>query len=91
MKSPEIMHSSVSLELRLYLAKALSRMEAPPPAGRGAAPMEHFLGPDPGRRATEGPSKAESPHSQHTHTLTGRDWGQEEKGTTEDEMAAWHH
>jgi len=26
------------------------------------------------------------------HTLlTGRDWGQEEKGTTEDEMAGWHH
>ena len=25
-------------------------------------------------------------------TLTaGRDWGQEEKGTTEDEMAGWHH
>ena len=22
---------------------------------------------------------------------TGRDWGQEEKGMTEDEMAAWHH
>ena len=21
----------------------------------------------------------------------GRDWGQEEKGMTEDEMAAWHH
>ena len=21
----------------------------------------------------------------------GRDWGQEEKGTTEDEMAVWHH
>ena len=21
----------------------------------------------------------------------GRDWGQEEKGTTQDEMAAWHH
>ena len=21
----------------------------------------------------------------------GRDWGQEEKGTTEDEMARWHH
>ena len=21
----------------------------------------------------------------------GRDWGQEEKGTTEDEMAGWHH
>ena len=24
-------------------------------------------------------------------TLIGRDWGQEEKGTTEDEMAGWHH
>ena len=22
---------------------------------------------------------------------TGRDWGQAEKGTTEDEMAGWHH
>ena len=22
---------------------------------------------------------------------TGRDWGQEDKGTTEDEMAGWHH
>ena len=21
----------------------------------------------------------------------GRDWGQEEKGTTEDEMTGWHH
>ena len=21
----------------------------------------------------------------------GRDWGQEEEGTTEDEMAGWHH
>ena len=21
----------------------------------------------------------------------GRDWGQEEKGTTEDEVAGWHH
>ena len=24
-------------------------------------------------------------------THAGRDWGQEEKGTTEDEMAEWHH
>ena len=23
--------------------------------------------------------------------VAGRDWGQEEKGTTEDEMAGWHH
>ena len=25
------------------------------------------------------------------NTDAGRDWGQEEKGTTEDEMAGWHH
>ena len=24
-------------------------------------------------------------------TDVGRDWGQEEMGTTEDEMAGWHH
>ena len=24
-------------------------------------------------------------------THAGKDWGQEEKGTTEDEMARWHH
>ena len=23
--------------------------------------------------------------------IAGRDWGQEEKGTMEDEMAGWHH
>ena len=23
--------------------------------------------------------------------MLGADWGQEEKGTTEDEMAGWHH
>ena len=23
--------------------------------------------------------------------MAGRDWGQEEKGTTDDEMAGWHH
>ena len=24
-------------------------------------------------------------------THAGKDWGQEEKGTTQDEMARWHH
>ena len=24
-------------------------------------------------------------------THAGRDWGQEDKGTTEDEVAGWHH
>ena len=36
------------------------------------------------------------PHAPHFHLIgkdpdAGRDWGQEEKGTTEDEMAGWHH
>ena len=25
------------------------------------------------------------------HSILTKDWGQEEKGTTEDEMAGWHH
>ena len=43
----------------------------------------------------------ESAVTEHRHTQVpsligkdsdaGRDWGQEEKGMTEDEMAGWHH
>ena len=44
-------------------------------------------------------AKAETPilWPHHANSLigkdcdAGRDWGQEEKGTTEDEMAGWHH
>ena len=45
-------------------------------------------------------AKAETPIFWPPHTKSwligkdsdaGRDWGQEEKGTTEDEMAGWHH
>ena len=45
-------------------------------------------------------AKAETPILWPTHAKNwligkdsdaGRDWGQEEKGTTEDEMAGWHH
>ena len=37
-----------------------------------------------------------SPHAKRWKVIgkdsdAGRDWGQEEKGTTEDEMAGWHH
>ena len=31
------------------------------------------------------------PHVKSWLIDAGRDWGQEEKGTTEDEMAGWHH
>ena len=36
------------------------------------------------------PSHGES-FASSTVSDAGRDWGQEEKGTTEDEMAGWHH
>ena len=45
-------------------------------------------------------AKAETPILWPPHAMSwligkdsdaGRDWGQEEKGTTEDEMAGWHH
>ena len=45
-------------------------------------------------------AKAESPILWPPHVKSwligkdsdaGRDWGQEEKGTTEDEMVGWHH
>ena len=35
-------------------------------------------------------AKAETPVLWPHHDA-GRDWGQEEKGTTEDEMVGWHH
>ena len=37
-------------------------------------------------------AKAETPVLWPPHAKSaGRDWGQEEKGTTEDEMGGWHH
>ena len=39
-------------------------------------------------------AKAETPILWPPHgkdSDAGRDWGQEEKGTTEDEMTGWHH
>ena len=40
-------------------------------------------------------AKAETPNTLATSceelTHVWRDWGQEEKGMTEDEMAGWHH
>ena len=41
--------------------------------------------------------KTEGLHSLNSNNIlrpnsdAGRDWGQEEKGTTEDAMAGWHH
>ena len=58
---------------------------------KGDQPWDFFGGND---------AKAETPVLWPPHVKScligkgsdaGRDWGQEEKGTTEDEMAGWHH
>ena len=37
------------------------------------------------------PTPVFSPGEFDGQRILGRDWGQEEKGTPEDEMAGWHH
>ena len=58
----------------------------------------HFEGDQPWDFFGRNDAKAETPVLWPPHgvdslekTHAGRDWGQEEKGTTEDEMAGWHH
>ena len=48
------------------------------------------------RTATEAEAPAVWPPDMKSQLIgqdpdAGRDWGQEEKGTTEDEMTRWHH
>ena len=65
--------------------------EIQPVHSEGDQPWDFFGGND---------AKAETPVLWPPHAKSwligkdsdaGRDWGQEEKGTTEDEMAGWHH
>ena len=59
--------------------------EIQPVHSKGGQPWDFF-----GRND----DKAETPVFWPTHTKdsdAGKDWGQEEKGSTEDEMAGWHH
>ena len=60
----------------------------------------HFKGDQPWVFFGRDDAKAETPVLWPPHVKSwligedsdaGRDWGQEEKGTTEDEMAGWHH
>ena len=44
-----------------------------------------------GRTDAEAETPIFWPHHGRVDSDAGRDWGQEEKGTTEDEMAGWHH
>ena len=80
-----------SVVLEKTLESPLDCKEIQPVHSKGDRPWDFF-----GRND----AKAETPVLWPPHVksrLTGkdfdaeRDWGQEEKGTTEDEMAEWHH
>ena len=77
--------------LEKTLEGPLDCKEIQPVHSEGDQPWDFF-----GRNA----AKAEAPVLWPPHVKswligkdfdTGRDWGQEEKGTTENEMAGWHH
>ena len=60
----------------------------------------HSMGDQPWMFFGKNDAKVETPVLWPPHAMSwligkdsdaGRDWGQEEKGTTEDEMAGWHH
>ena len=77
--------------LEKTLESPLDCKEIQPVHSEGDQPWDFFGGND---------AKAESPVLWPPHEKSwltgknsdpGRDWGQEEKGTTEDEMAGWHH
>ena len=44
-----------------------------------------------GRKPKKYPGRSMTNTQAGKDSDAGRDWGQEEKGTTEDEMAGWHH
>ena len=75
----------------LHLARPLDCKEVQPVCSEGDQPWDFF-----GRND----AKAEAPVLWPPHAKSwligkdsdsGRDWEQEEKGTTQDEMAGWHH
>ena len=77
--------------LEKTLESPLDCKEIQPVHSEGDQPWDFFEGND---------AKAETPVLWPPHAKSwligkdsdaGRDWGQEEKGMTEDEMAGWHH
>ena len=90
----QLFHSNWTLAIRrllLFSPSAVSCKEIQPLHSEGDQPWDFF-----GRND----AKAETPVLWTPHAKTwliakdsdaGRDWGQEEKGMTEDEMAGWHH
>ena len=74
-----------------FMSLFSEQLEIQPVHSEGDQPWDFFGGND---------AKAETPVLWPPHEKSGligkdadggRDWGQEEKGTTEDEMDGWHH
>ena len=77
--------------LEKTLESPLDCKEIQPVHSEGVQPWDFF-----GRNDAEAETSSTLATSceQLTHwknSDAGRDWGQEKKGTTEDEMAGWHH
>ena len=88
---PTKVHLVKAVVLEKTLESPLDCKEIQPVHSKGDQPWVFF-----GRND----AKAETPILWPPHAKSwligkdsdaGRDWGQEEKGTTEDEMAGWHH
>ena len=84
-------HRRITVALEKTLEGLLDCKEIQPVHSEGDEPWDFFGGND---------AEAETPVLWPPHAKScligkdsdaGRDWGQEEKGTTEDEMAGWHH
>ena len=77
--------------LEKTLESPLDCKEIQPVHSEGDQPCDFFGGND----AKAGTPVLCSPHPKSgligKDSDAGRDWGQEEKGMTEDEMAGWHH
>ena len=75
--------------LEKTLESPLDCKEIQPVHSEGDQPWDFF-----GRNDAKAETPVLWPCGELTHwkdSDAGRDWGQEEKGTTEDEMAGWHH
>ena len=77
--------------LEKILESSLDCKEIQPVHSKGDQPWDFF-----GRNDAKGETPVLwPPHAKSwligKDSNAGRDWGQEEKGTTEDEMAGWHH
>ena len=83
--------STEKLKLLKTLESPLDCKEIQPVHSEGDQPWDFFGKND----ATAETSVLWPPHVKSwligKDSDAGRDWGQEEKGTTEDEMAGWHH